>query len=164
MAQPEPDPYASLGVAPGATAREIRAAYQALVQKFHPDLHQGNPLEELASARLVEINRAYHILSDPGRRAAHDAGVRADGRSGGGSSPAGDLRAQRLNKRLVLGLTLLGLIPLAIRLGGVAVRGLAFLTRAAFEAASGLPGGVPAVAAALGLLVLAVVWVKRRRR
>ena len=64
----EPDPYAILGVAPTASEAEIRAAYRALVAKYHPDRHQGNPLEELASAKMAEINRAYEILSDPVRR------------------------------------------------------------------------------------------------
>ncbi|MBC8132379.1 MAG: J domain-containing protein, partial [Deltaproteobacteria bacterium] len=72
----EPDPYVILGVPRTATAAEIRAAYLALGARYHPDRHQGNPLKELASAKMAEVNRAYEILSDRKRRAAFDnAGV-----------------------------------------------------------------------------------------
>jgi hypothetical protein len=57
------DPFEVLGVAPGATKDEVRAAYRNLVVRYHPDKHRGNPLEELAAAKLVEINRAYAMLS-----------------------------------------------------------------------------------------------------
>lgn len=55
----EPDPYAVLGVVRTATEHEIRAAYRALVARYHPDRHQDKPLKELASAKLAEINRAH---------------------------------------------------------------------------------------------------------
>jgi curved DNA-binding protein CbpA len=74
MAAPEWDPYVVLNVPRRATGEEIRAAYLLLAARYHPDQHQGNPLEELASARMAEINRAYEVLSDPARRAAFDAG------------------------------------------------------------------------------------------
>ena len=74
MAKPEPDPYSVLGLARTAGDAEIRAAYHALVAKYHPDRYQGNPLEDLATEKLAEINRAYEILSDPARRADYDRG------------------------------------------------------------------------------------------
>ena len=52
------DPYAVLGVGPSATQAEIKAAYQTMVGKYHPDLHQRNPLEDLAQQRMVEMNVA----------------------------------------------------------------------------------------------------------
>jgi hypothetical protein len=67
------DPFAILGVRPGATREQIRAAYREQVARYHPDKHRGNPLEELAAAKLVEINRAWEILSDDARRAAFEA-------------------------------------------------------------------------------------------
>jgi len=69
MATPEArDPYDVLGVPCTASAAEIRAAYHALVAQYHPDRHQGNPLAALASEKMVELNRAYEMLSDPARR------------------------------------------------------------------------------------------------
>jgi len=69
MASPEAqDPYSVLGVPRSATAAEIRAAYHALVAQYHPDRHQGNPLAALASEKMVELNRAYEVLSEPAHR------------------------------------------------------------------------------------------------
>ena len=59
MANGADDPYVVLGVARSATQAEIKAAYQALVGKYHPDLHPQNPLADLASERMAEIHLAY---------------------------------------------------------------------------------------------------------
>jgi DnaJ domain len=72
MAEPAFDPYEALGVRRGATQAEIRAAYRERVARYHPDKHRGNPLEELAEAKLVEINRAYRMLCDDRERAAYE--------------------------------------------------------------------------------------------
>jgi hypothetical protein len=71
MATPSFDPFEALGVARDASPSQIRAAYRELVGRYHPDKHRGNPLEELASEKLRDINRAYEILSDDGLRAAY---------------------------------------------------------------------------------------------
>lgn len=63
------DAYAVLGVSPSAGEPEIRAAYRKRVKAEHPDKHGGS---EAAHARFLEIQAAYHVLSDPARRAAHD--------------------------------------------------------------------------------------------
>jgi preprotein translocase subunit Sec63 len=151
----EPDPYAVLNVPRSATPSEIRAAYQNLVKRYHPDLHQGNPLEELASARLAEINRAYEILSDATRRAAYEAGS-AVPRSG---TPV----ASAMGKRLILGAIFLLVVPLVFRLGAVVIRGLVGLTRALFEATASFPGGRLAAVTILALTILVVVLLRRRR-
>lgn len=69
--------YELLGLAPTATADEIRAAYRTLVQIFHPDrLSQFKPeSRSFAEERLKLINQAYAVLGDPGKRAAYDASL-----------------------------------------------------------------------------------------
>ena len=63
-----PDYYAALGLSPTSEDVVIRAAYKALMRRYHPD---GNPSAE-AAARTRAINAAYAVLSDPGRRAEYD--------------------------------------------------------------------------------------------
>ena len=65
---PERSPHEVLGVPPGASADEIRAAYQKLVHQYHPDrvADMGPELRELAEKRTKELNAAYAALK--GRR------------------------------------------------------------------------------------------------
>jgi len=167
----EPDPYQVLGVARTATAAEIRAAYRALGAKYHPDRHQGNPLEELASAKMAEINRAYELLSDPARRAAFDRGA-----AGGGgfsrhptASGAADAGApgpsSRASRRLIQIVALASLLPLVLRFGGLILRALVAIGRELVEAAAVLRG-TPAAAAAVALAaaILVATLVRRRRQ
>ncbi|MEW1910025.1 J domain-containing protein [Kitasatospora sp. NPDC085895] len=65
-----PDHYAVLGVDPSASARQITAAYRALVRVLHPD---GRPAQPPSAERLGEVFAAYEVLRDPDRRAAYDA-------------------------------------------------------------------------------------------
>jgi len=70
--QAEEDPYAILGVLPGAPAGAIREAYHRLVRESHPDLviAQGLPPEciALATARVARINAAYEQIAKGGAR------------------------------------------------------------------------------------------------
>lgn len=63
--------YNTLGVAPTATAEEIRKAYRSLAMRYHPDrsTHAG------AEIRFNAIKTAYKLLSDPKQRAAYDQGL-----------------------------------------------------------------------------------------
>ncbi len=73
-------------MAPTASAEEIRAAYRALARRLHPDARGGRPSPEMAA-----VNEAWRVLSDPGRRAVYDAGLRgAPGRTTAGAAPAPD--------------------------------------------------------------------------
>jgi len=68
--------YQILGVTPEAEDVVIRAAYRALVQKYHPDKFAGASLssaerEELSN-QVREIQDAYRILSSPNSRAEFD--------------------------------------------------------------------------------------------
>ncbi|HNY65304.1 MAG TPA: DnaJ domain-containing protein [Deltaproteobacteria bacterium] len=59
------DPYAVLGVDRDATDEEIRKAYRALANRYHPDKveHLGEEFRELAEKRFRKISEAYHALT-----------------------------------------------------------------------------------------------------
>jgi hypothetical protein len=80
--------YDLLGVAPDASAADVRAAYRRAARAHHPDRHG-----EQAATRMAAVNAAWEVLGDPRRRAEYDRRLR-DGNgsataSGGGSSAAG---------------------------------------------------------------------------
>lgn len=163
------DPYAILGIGRGAAASEIRAAYRALVARYHPDRHQGNPLSDLAAQRVADVNWAYETLSDPELRAAYDfqaAGGPGRVRGPGAAVPAGPAGRMHL-PRPIKWLLLLLALPVLIRFGAGLARLLAMLARALFEAATSARGtplvGV-AVLALAGLLTFSIVRRRRRRR
>lgn len=68
------DYYRTLGVAPEATAEEIKTAYRKLARKYHPDVSKEPETER----RFTEIGEANEVLKDPERRAAYD-NLRASG-------------------------------------------------------------------------------------
>jgi molecular chaperone DnaJ len=57
------NPYETLGIKPGASEAEIKAAYREMVKKYHPDKYQNNPLGDLAKEKMQEINEAYDYLT-----------------------------------------------------------------------------------------------------
>lgn len=61
----EMDPFKILGVKPGASPDEIKAAYKRTVAKYHPDkvTHLGKEFQEMAHRKLVAIQRAYEALT-----------------------------------------------------------------------------------------------------
>lgn len=64
------DYYVILGVLPDAEDIVIKAAYKALVQRYHPDRYKGNAQE--AQRKTAELNEAYEILSNPAKRTDYD--------------------------------------------------------------------------------------------
>jgi hypothetical protein len=52
------DPFAVLGVTPGASADEVAAAYRRLAKRWHPDRAGGAQ----DAGRMAEINAAYDLL------------------------------------------------------------------------------------------------------
>ena len=160
--QTDLDPYSVLGVARTASESEIRAAYHALVAKYHPDRYQGNPLEDLASEKLVAINRAYEILSDSARRAAYDSG-QGFGQAYA-TAPAALTRKQIRWLQIV---AMLLMVPLAIRFGAILVRVLVRLFRGTLEITKlmrGTPFAGALVLVALTILVLLLVRHRRAKR
>ena len=63
------DLYAILEVSPQASSIEIKRAYRKKVKKYHPDLNQENCDTE---RKIREINIAYEVLSNPGKRKKYD--------------------------------------------------------------------------------------------
>jgi curved DNA-binding protein len=63
------DLYKILGVAPNATADQIKQAYRTLARKLHPDVNSDPDSQE----QFKQVNSAYETLSDPDKRAAYDA-------------------------------------------------------------------------------------------
>lgn len=62
------DPYSVLGINKSATDEEVKAAYRELARKYHPDNYAENPLSDLASEKMKEINDAYDQIMNSRRR------------------------------------------------------------------------------------------------
>ena len=59
--------YELLGVAPHASAQEVRDAYRRAARQHHPDA-----VGERSAAAMADINRAWWVLRDPQRRRDYD--------------------------------------------------------------------------------------------
>lgn len=64
------DYYSILGVSEGAGQEDIKHAFRRVAMKYHPDKNLGN--EKWAEERFKEVNEAYAILSDQGKRREYD--------------------------------------------------------------------------------------------
>ncbi len=84
------DPYQALGVAKGASEKEIKSAYRKLAKELHPDRNKDNPK---ATERFSDVTKAYDLLLDKDKRAQFDRGeIDADGNPAGfgfGGGPGG---------------------------------------------------------------------------
>jgi molecular chaperone DnaJ len=66
--------YGVLGVSPAASSAEIREAYRRLAREHHPDRRRAG--SAAGADRMHDINEAYRVLIDPGRRALYDTELR----------------------------------------------------------------------------------------
>lgn len=78
------DPYEVLGVPRGATDDQIKDAYRRLARKYHPDNYVNNPLADLATEKMKEVNEAYDAIQQERK-----AGGATRGRSGAGARAYG---------------------------------------------------------------------------
>jgi DnaJ-class molecular chaperone len=67
---PQRDYYAILGVSPAAEDVVIKAAYKALMQRYHPDRASSSKGD--TTEKVTEINEAYTILSNAKTRNEYD--------------------------------------------------------------------------------------------
>lgn len=73
MKHPEPTHYQTLGVLPGASAREVRDAYWALAQQLHPDLPENAGKDP---TRFKSVTFAYGVLKDEKHRREYNEMLR----------------------------------------------------------------------------------------
>ena len=64
------DPYEVLGVGPGASNADIKAAYRKLAKELHPDARGGSPRLQ---SRFQEVTAAYNQLKDEAARRRFEA-------------------------------------------------------------------------------------------
>ena len=90
------DPHDVLGIEPGASPTQIKAAWRRLARRHHPDLTGDDPAaSRIATRRMAEINEAYAALTregagGTGRRRPPGAAGGFDGAEPG--QPAGSRR------------------------------------------------------------------------
>jgi curved DNA-binding protein CbpA len=154
--------YELLGVAPTARGGQIRAAYLELIARYHPDRHAGHPLAGLAADRAAELNEAYRILSDPGRRAVHDEDIRlAATKASARSRVAREAGALVILLRvLAIGVALL----IVLRLSPIFWRAIGGLFRTVQQGLAGAAGTPLTLLFPLAAVTGIVVWGLRKRR
>jgi len=127
--------YDVLGVAPTATADEVRRAFHRLAKQWHPDRNQDNPAA--AEARFREIQQAWETLGDAEQRGEYDLNIglrrrrrrpRRRGRAWIVSDGEGPAEAWQLPQ---FWLAVLGVVFLAVVAGIVAWRAGVFARREA---------------------------------
>jgi DnaJ-class molecular chaperone len=78
-----PNHYEVLGVSNDAGETEIKKAYRSLSLKYHPDRNSS----EEAISKIQQINEAYEILGDEGKRQQYDMELSGGGMPGFGGMP-----------------------------------------------------------------------------
>ncbi|MBL1220547.1 J domain-containing protein [Chryseobacterium sp. L7] len=72
------DYYYFLGISQDASEEDIKKAYRKLSLKYHPD---KNDNDDFFAGRFREIQEAYEILSDAGRRRTYDQNLESHQKS-----------------------------------------------------------------------------------
>ena len=79
------NPYTVLGLSPGASDDEVKAAYKRLAKKYHPDLNPSPEAEE----KMKQINAAYDQIINHKQEASDPFGGNAGGYGSGSYGSAG---------------------------------------------------------------------------
>ena len=90
---PTQNAYVRLGLAPGATTEQIKAAYLSLVKRFHPDRASAPGLSGVLpqmQSLFALYKEAYDNIATPTQRAKYDQGFK-----GGGGAPGKPAMASR---------------------------------------------------------------------
>ena len=85
------DPYSVLGLSPGASDEDVKKAYRELARKYHPDNYHENPLADLASEKMKEVNEAYDAITKGAASSGYSSGSAYS--SAGYSGEFGSVRA-----------------------------------------------------------------------
>ena len=95
------DPYQVLGISQNASDDEVKAAYREMVRKYHPDNYANNPLADLASEKMKEINEAYETITTQRKSSGGSNGYRGGyaGDNTTSSSQFADIRRMIQNGR-----------------------------------------------------------------
>ena len=67
--------YETLGVAPDASAKEVKTAYKRLAQEYHPDRPNGD------REKFIPVQEAYDVLGNAKRRERYDRTGQTDYRN-----------------------------------------------------------------------------------
>jgi len=73
------DHYETLGIKPGASASQIKAAYRKKALAYHPDRNPGNEVN--AATKFKKISAAYETLTCNSRRISQDSHANPTGNS-----------------------------------------------------------------------------------
>ena len=87
--------YQMLGVSQDADSTTIKNAFRKLAKKYHPDINPGNAEAE---KMFKDVNEAYSVLSDDGKRAKYDREL-AEGVNGFGQAQSRGNQSQATRQK-----------------------------------------------------------------
>ena len=87
--------YQMLGVSQDADSTTIKNAFRKLAKKYHPVINPGNAEAE---KMFKDVNEAYSVLSDEGKRAKYDREL-ADGVNGFGQAQSHGNQSQATRQK-----------------------------------------------------------------
>ena len=87
--------YQMLGVSQDADSTTIKNAFRKLAKKYHPDINPGNAEAE---KMFKDVNEAYSVLSDDGKRAKYDRDL-AEGVNGFGQAQSRSNQSQATRQK-----------------------------------------------------------------